>query len=198
MAKENHIDEQDLLLRLREGDHGAFEQLYRQHSAQLLAKLDRKMAHASESEDILQELFIKIWERRDQIDADKPFAGYLYRIGERMVTDHYRQVGRIRDVHQHLQQRSTEWVTTTEDQLAHEETQRLIQTAIAQLPPQQQRVFSLCKLEGKTHKEAAEILQVSPETVHSHLTKAVKNIKSHFQEGTHPLPGMLALALVLL
>lgn len=197
MATTDHNDEKDLLLRLQGGDHRAFETLYHRYSRQLIAKLDRKLAHASESEDILQELFIKVWERREQLDPDGPFAGYLYRIGERMVTDHFRRVARTSALHGEVRRDSTEITTPTDDRVATGETQRLIQQAVDRLPPQQRRTFSLCKLEGKTHKEAAAIMQVSPETVHAHLTKAVKAVKAHFQDGTDVLPGMLALAIVL-
>src|SRR5690606_20171269 len=54
----------NLLLQLREGDHRAFEQLDKQHSRQLLAMLDKRFADPQEVDDILQELFVKVWERR--------------------------------------------------------------------------------------------------------------------------------------
>lgn len=100
MAVSPHIHERDLLLRLQNGDHTAFEILYRHHSRQLLAKLDRKLRSPDEADDLLQELFIKIWERRRQIDPEQDFAGYLYRIGQRMVTDHYRKLARTTQITQ--------------------------------------------------------------------------------------------------
>ncbi|MBX2948028.1 MAG: sigma-70 family RNA polymerase sigma factor [Crocinitomicaceae bacterium] len=194
----NHKDEKNLLLRLRSGDHTAFEKLYHLYSCQLLAKLDKKVNYSSDSEDILQDLFIKIWERRRQIDPDKPFAGYLYRIGERMVVDHYRKIARTNSMYSEVQHDQTEVISPTEDMIAASETQRLLQQAVAQLPPQQQRAFSLCKLEGKSHKEAAEIMEINQETVHAHLTKAVKSVRSYFRGNSHQLPGLLALTLILL
>jgi RNA polymerase sigma-70 factor (family 1) len=196
MVLTNHIDEKDLLLRLQNGDHTAFEILYQRHSRQLLAKLDRKLATPDEADDLIQELFIKIWERRHQIDPEQDFAGYLYRIGQRMVTDHYRKLARTAILHERVQLESTESINTLEDQLAEKETRELIQQAIEQLPKQQQRAFNLCKIEGKSYKEAAEIMDISPETVHVHLVKATQTVKSYFQKAQYQIPGVVAVMLL--
>src|SRR5690554_5808381 len=188
-------EEKDLLLQLRRGDHRAFEQLYKQHSRPLLAMLDKRLADPQEADDILQELFVKVWERRAQVDPEKPFAGYLYRIGQRMVVDHYRRLARLAVVHNEVQHGQTELSNSTDEQVAHKETEALLQQAVAQLPKQQGRAFRLCKLEGKSYKEAAEIMQISPETVHAHLAKAMQSVKAYFQTNHYPLTGLIALLL---
>ncbi|MBL1407506.1 RNA polymerase sigma factor [Sphingobacterium faecale] len=192
------VDEKDLLLRLRGGDHRAFEILYHQHSRLLLAKLDRKFVYTEDADDLLQELFVKIWERRQQIDPDQPFAGYLYRIAQRMVTDHYRKVALTNIVWSEVKRGASEFVEFTDQQVEGRETQKLIEQAINILPPQQQKAFNLCKIEGRSYKEAAEIMSISPETVHAHLVKANQSVKAYFQNAQQHIPGTLAVALLFL
>lgn len=192
------IDEKDLLLRLRGGDHGAFEILYHRHSRLLLAKLDRKFLYSEGADDLLQELFVKIWERRQQIDPDQSFAGYLYRVAQRMVTDHYRKVSLTNTIWSEVKYNTSESAHFTEQDVEGRESQKLIEQAISRLPPQQQKAFSLCKIEGLSYKEAAEIMAVSPETVHAHLVKANKAVKDYFQNAQRHIPGTLAVALLFL
>lgn len=192
------VDEKDLLLRLRGGDHRAFEILYHRHSRLLLAKLDRKFVYPEDADDLLQELFVKIWERRQQIDPNQPFSGYLYRIAQRMVTDHYRKAALTNAVWSEVKRGASELVDFTDQQVEGRETQKLIEQAISNLPPQQQKAFNLCKIEGRSYKEAAEIMSVSPETVHAHLVKANQSVKAYFQNAQQHIPGTLAVALLFL
>lgn len=192
-----HTDEKDLLLRLQDGDHAAFEKLYHRYSRQLLAKLDHKLTDEYQADDILQDLFIKIWERREQIDTEQPFGGYLYRIAQRMVTDHYRKLARNTILYKQVKQDTPEAAHYTDQELEGRETQKLIEQAINLLPTQQQRAFHLCKIEGKSYKEAAEIMSISPETVHAHLVKATQSVKSYFRSVQQHIPGTLAVALIL-
>ena len=190
------VDEKDLLVRLQNGDHVAFEMLYARYSKKLLAKLDRKMPSAEEADDLLQELFIKVWERRYQIDPDQDFAGYLYRIGQRMIIEHYRKLARTTLLHGQIQLETADTTDNLQEHLAQKEAQQMVNEAIKTLTKQQQRVFSLCKIEGKSYKQAAEIMQISPETVHVHLVKATQNVKAYFQRAQYQIPGVLAVMLL--
>lgn len=197
MAITAHTDEKDLLLRLQGGDHAAFEKLYHRYSRPLLAKLDRKVSEEYHADDILQDLFIKIWERRGQIDPEQPFGGYLYRIAQRMVTDHYRKQARNTVFYKQVRQDSSETANYTDEELDGRETKKILEQAISLLPAQQQRAFSLCKIEGKSYKEAAALMSISPETVHAHLVKATQSVKAYLHSVQQHIPGALAVALIL-
>jgi RNA polymerase sigma-70 factor (ECF subfamily) len=192
-----HNDEKSLLLLLREGNHTAFEILYNRHSPQLLLKLDGKLPEAAQVDDIVQELFVKLWERREQIDPEKPFAGYLYRIAQRMLIDHYRRIARNTLLYKEVIHGAGEITNFTEEAFAAKETQQLLDDALKGLTPRQQEVFQLCKIQGRSYKEAAEILEISPETVHVHLVKATQAVKSHLFTHQKYISGALAVALIL-
>lgn len=179
MNKTGIHNESELLERLRAGDHAAFGQLYATYSKQIYWKLLKMFKQEAEADELLQELFVKVWERREQVDPAQPFPAYLYRIAQRMAVDHYRKVARIGKAYEALRKGNTELVATTEEDLESKETRRLIDEAVAFLPKQRRQAFVLCKLEGKSHQEAAEIMHISPNTVHNHLVKAMRSIKAH-------------------
>lgn len=197
MTPINHIDEKDLLLRLQCGDHKAFEILYHQHSRELQSQLVGKFIHREDMDDLVQGLFVKVWERRHQIDPTKPFGGYLYRIAQRMVADFYRKNGTTNTAWNEVRLNSSDVSLYTDQAIEARETQQLIEQAIERLPPQQKRAFNLCKIEGLSHKEAAQIMEVSPKTLNAHLVKANQSVKSYFQNAQAHIPGTLAVALVL-
>ncbi len=170
-----------LLKRMRDGDHTAFERLYMAHAKLLYWKLLKLLKHPEDADELLQDLFVKVWERREQIDPNQPFNRYLYRIAQRMVVDYYRRMARVRIAHLNIGQTSTELDWATDEAILSKETSQILNTAISLLPPQRREAFILCKMDGKSYKEAAEIMQISPNTVHNHLVKAVGSIKAHLE-----------------
>ena len=196
MNNSTNIDEKQLLLRLRDGDHSAFEELYFKYSPQLLIQLDHKLQDNDQSNDIVQELFIKIWERRSQIDPDKVFGGYLFRIAQRMLIDHYRRLARINLLISDSILIQPDSSYRTDDSLNMKETQKILDEAMEKLTPQQRLAFQLCKMQGKSYKEAAELMEISSETLHSHLVKATKTVKSYIINYHKDIPGFLAFALI--
>ena len=197
MSISKDISEKELLDRLKEGDHEAFEMLYHSHSPQLLLKLERKLPDTVDADEIIQELFIKIWDRRQQIDPERPFGGYLYRIAQRMLVDHYRKVARNTLLYKEIYDENSNGRNLTAEALDMKETQRLMEGAMQRLSPQQQRVFDLCKIQGKSYKQAAEIMGISAETVHVHLRKATQSVKAYLLAHQQHISGALAVALIL-
>nr|WP_121272138.1 RNA polymerase sigma-70 factor [Pedobacter schmidteae] len=182
MAVTKQIEETELLEQLRDGKVWAFDELYHSYSGPLLWKLRRMVKDAEEADELLQDLFVKVWERREQITVRQSFESYLYRMAERMAIDYFRKLARQSKLYEQVQAGSTEVVEDLEELLFAKETQSLLNDAIAALPEQRRRAFTLCKLEGKSHQEAAELMNISPNTVHNHLVKAVSFVKDHLEK----------------
>ncbi|WP_099766805.1 RNA polymerase sigma factor [Chryseobacterium sp. 52] len=193
----NRRDEKLVLRALQLGDHGAFEKLYQDYGKKLYWKLLQMVRDPNEAEEILQELFIRIWNRREQIDLENSFQAYLYSIAKSMVADHYRRLARVYKAEKELQYTHSEFSLVTEENLASKETEQLLQHAISRLSDQRRIAFVLCKIEGKSHKEAGEIMGISANTVHNHLVKACKAIREtllldHSLTGTAVLVFMVS------
>lgn len=176
---EPYNEEQTLLLRLKSGDYQAFTQLYQRYSLRLLGRIIRLVKSEETAEEILQTLFLKVWERRDQIDADKPLKPFLFTIAQNLVYDHFRRMALDERFRNEFIKQYAEDYQHIEEELTFKQTQENVMNAIKALPPQCQKVFILFKIEGKSYAEICETLNISKSTVNNHLTKANSLLKSN-------------------
>ena len=180
MVNTNQTDEKALLLRLKDGDERAFEILYNNYKTRIAGNLFKLLKSDDVVKEVLQELFFKIWEVRAQIDPEKSFRSYLFRIAENLVYDYFRKVAKDKRLLTQLMASSSElYLHIEEDMLSKEDAQKL-QHAINLMPPQRKMVFTLCKLEGKSYKEVEEIMGINAKTISSHMLQANRFLKNHF------------------
>jgi len=180
MVNTNQTEEKALLLRLKDGDERAFEILYNNYKTRIAGNLFKLLKSDDVVKEVLQELFFKIWEVRAQIDPDKSFKSYLFRIAENLVYDYFRKVAKDKRLLTKLMASSSElYLHIEEDMLSKEDAQKL-EHAIGLMPPQRKMVFTLCKLEGKSYKEVEEIMGINAKTISSHMLQANRFLKKHF------------------
>lgn len=170
-----------LLVRLREGDPEAFRTLFDSHLDRVMRFMRRHSRSHAEAEDLTQSLFMRIWEKRAQIDPDRPIDAYLFTIAHHLVVDHLRKLARS-------------LVTTTlpteamlpsaepgpEDISFHRQLEDLYHCAIAALPPRRRDVFTLSRQEGLTHQQIAHRLGISVRTVENHMAAALQSMREFF------------------
>ena len=171
--------EREILLRMKQGDELAFEKIYRLYSPKLYGKLLRLLKSVPQTEEILQDVFLKIWEYRSFIDPEKSFNAFLFKIAENKAYDFFRKAARDKKLEAELIALSTINYIALEEFVADNEKLVLLENAISKLPPQRQQVFRLCKLEGKSYKEVSELLGISLSTISDHIVKATKSIREH-------------------
>jgi len=177
----NHLqDEKTLLLELIEGSEFAFEEIYRLYDPRLFGRLLKLVKIEAQAEEILQDVFLKIWENRILIDPEKSVRSFLFKIAENKVYDFFRKVARDKNMEFQLIALATANHTIIESFKSGEENLAILQKAIAGLPPQRQQVFRLCKLEGKSYKEVSEMLGISASTISDHIVKGTKTIRDYF------------------
>ena len=178
----NPTDEKSLLLQLKSGDERAFEMLYNNYKFRIAGNLFKLLKSDDLVKEVLQELFFKIWEVRAQIDPEKSFKSYLFRIGENLVHDYFRKAAKDKRLLAKIVDSSSElYVHIEEDMVGKEEIQRL-QQAIDLMPPQRKMVFTLCKLEGKSYKEVEEIMGINAKTISSHMLQANRFLRTYFRD----------------
>ncbi len=165
-------NERELLMLLKAGDESAFTAIYKLYSKPLLRKILRMVYDEDVAKELLQDLFMKIWEKRDQIDTSKSFRSFLYTVGVNLVYDHFRDTAKKNKLIAHLVNVAVEQYTHTEEGIIEKENLGLINAAVQQLPPQRKKVFILCRLEGKSYAEASAELNISTSTIHDHMVKA--------------------------
>lgn len=189
-------DEKELLIQLREGNAQALDYFYHQYSLRIYRKLLKMVRVDVIAEELVQDVFVRIWDKRHQIDPDRSFKSYLFAIAQNLVYDLYRKVAREERLQEVIRAASSELYMHVEEGVFLKETSEILNKAINNLPSQQKLVFTLCKLEGKSYEDASATLGISTSTINSHIVKATKSIKGYiFREQNAAF--FLAISLIL-
>lgn len=177
--------------RLTEGDERAFEKIYQLYSPRLYPKLLRLLKSVASTEEILQEVFIKIWEYRASIDPEKSFRAFLFKIAENKVYDFFRKVSRDQKFKADLIAIATDNDMVFREFINNDEKLVLLQNAIGLLPAQREQVFRLIKLERRSYREVSELLGISLSTISDHVVKATKAVRTQLENYNTAIMGLV-------
>lgn len=190
-------EETDDLIALRDGSPQAFERIYHRYGGKLynfimtLSHGDRYLA-----EEIVQAVFIKLWEVREQIHPEKSVIFYLSTIGKNMLMNTY-QRQTIEFVYRKLlSEQQVDYDTTTEEGIDRKWLENFVDELIRQLPPSRQKIFILSRKEGYSNKQIAEMLNISVSTVETQLSLAMKFMRKEFQKNRDKLFVLLICLLI--
>lgn len=189
----NVSNEPDLLRQLRQGNVDAYLQLYDKYNTLVYGWVLRFVKVPAYTEDIVQDVFLKIWEIRSQLNPEQSFPAYLYKISRNKTFTFLKKNASDEKTRLQIMQRLSEMVESPYHQALWNQYQQILDMAVKQLPYQRQRVFKLCRQEGKSYEEAAAELGISRNTVKEHMVAALKDIKTYFYRH-----GDLSLAILLL
>lgn len=175
-----NLTTKELLILLRQGNMLAFDTIYKRYSGKLFYFVVRYVKQETDAEEIIQEVFIKLWENRHKIETDTSFDSFLFTITyNSMISFIRKQLNEKR----HLENLNTEQTTNETDDLTDEihfkELQSQIQSLLNNLTPRQREIFYLSREEGMTHDEIAKKLGVSANTVKNHIVTTLAFLRSH-------------------
>ena len=170
-------DLQTLLLELKQDNESAFNRLYLAYGKLLYKKINWVVKNHSVADELLQDLFLKVWEKRQDIKPEQSFISFLHKVANNLVYDYFRKIAKNKRLHAYLLMNAMEHYLQTEEKLIEKETSAIIQNAIAKLSEPRRKVFQLCKIEGKSYQETAEILGITVSTVNSHMVNSIRFIK---------------------
>lgn len=185
MTAHHATDEKDLLLRLRQGDRHAFEKIYGSYSTRIYSNITRLVHDEDVAADLLQDLFIKVWERRADIDADRSFRSFLFTCSRNLVYNYLRRVSLEKQVELYLGSIGTELYEHVEQDMQYRQTSNALRSAIAKLPEQRRKVYTLCKVDGLSYEEVAQQLGISRSAVKDHIVKGNRFIGRYISSLGH-------------
>lgn len=169
-------------MRLHTDDIKAFDTLYLKYHQALYSNIFKLSKDADATQDILQEVFITLWEKRLTLDLNQPVSNWLFAVSYNKSVNYLKKLlkesVKLRDVNEEMQSADEKEINLREIQLY------LIERAVNQLSPQKRKVFDFCKLQGKSYAETAKELNISKHTVKEYLSEAVMNIKEYIKQ--HP------------
>lgn len=170
------------MIRLHTDDVKAFNTLYLKYHRALYSNIFKLSKDADTTQDILQEVFITLWEKRLTINPDQSVSSWLFTVSYNKTINYLKKSLKesviLTDINEEIQLADEKEINLREIQLY------LIEGAVNQLSTQKRKVFDLCKLHGKSYEETAKELNISKHTVKEYLSEAVINIKEYIKQ--HP------------
>jgi RNA polymerase sigma-70 factor (ECF subfamily) len=166
--------EKDFLFveKLKKGDYNAYTLLMNNYYKNLCGYANLFTKDPSKSEDIVQNVFVKLWVYRKKVDSNIPIKRYLHKSVYNEFIDQYRKNKSVISLEEiHL---STINTIIDDNSFDIEKLMTRVNNEIEKLPEKCKKVFILNKKEGLTHDEIAEYLQISKKTVEGHITRAFK------------------------
>ncbi|WP_143310596.1 RNA polymerase sigma factor [Chitinophaga vietnamensis] len=178
------MNEQELLQQLALGNREAFTTVYQQYHSGIYNYLLKFTKNPVLTEDLVHDVFLKIWEIRAQLEIRTSFAAYLYRLARNTALTQLNRISlfdTIRDevMHRISLDASDQSLMNAVEARQYEE---LLHKAINHLPPQRREAFILCRQQGRSYEEAAAIMNISRNTFKQHLSLAVKSIREYLLE----------------
>src|SRR6056297_2082932 len=175
----HELNDTILLQKIRDGSEEAFREVYDRHHVQMFYIAKKYLKDTGLSEDVVQDIFVKLWEKKHQLDDIKSLSAYLFT----MVKNHVLNI--LRDKKSDVVSLTSVTEKTfpvqnlTEDDLQYKEYERVLQRGINELSDRKREVFKLRTQKGFTNPEVAKMLQINERTVKAHYYNSSKFIRGY-------------------
>ncbi|NSL90936.1 RNA polymerase sigma factor [Chitinophaga solisilvae] len=175
--------EEPLLLKLvAEGNEPAFRQLFNLYWDQAYGVALRITRSPEQARDLAQEIFVKVWMNRSRLTTVQHFPAFLYTVGRNHIHDYLRSKVFRADNTAFLEDYAAYDDATPLRMLENKELAALLQQAVAQLPAQVRQVFTLVRMQGLKHEEAARILNITPQSSKTYMVRALLSIRQYLEK----------------
>ena len=156
---------------IRASDHHAFQTVYNRYCEPLYHYLWSRLGESECARELLQEIFVRLWQSRERLKPTRSLKPYIYRIANNLIIDYYRRQ-KVR-----IQYRELEKNRTSEGSNEDPELKTLIKLALQTLPDKLRTVFILHHVKKYTYDEIAEMCQVSKKAVENRMKKAIIHLR---------------------
>lgn len=175
-------DTEEIIRRLKSDDKSALDDLFGYYYPRLYQFSKSILKIENEIDDILQEVFVKIWLNRQKIGNAETFNAYIFTVTKNELLNLIRKRLRDQTFRDQLFLRSVAEEYQPENQLEFEEIKAGIDQIVAKLPEKRRQIFILSRTDGLSNKEISQKLNISEKTVEDHITHAIKQIKRSMKE----------------
>jgi RNA polymerase sigma-70 factor (ECF subfamily) len=172
----------ELLVRLKKGDILAFDQIYHVYSHKLYSFVFRILKDEADSDDIVQEVFIKIWELREKLDDHKLLNSFIFTIAYNNSISLIRKKISSSKYREHLRNVAViQYPDYSFSEIEFSELNRHVEKLIESLPERQKRVYLSHREQGLTYPEIAKEMGISKNTVENHMVKTLKYLRQNLK-----------------
>jgi len=194
MTINNNSSDEELVEKLRKGDIEAFDAVFEKYSNRLFGFAMKYLKSKEETEGLVQDVFLKIWENRKALKKDASLKSYLFTISYHNICKFFRK----KQLQGQLKEEiglATGISVDTEEQIDYHSTLEQIEKLIEKLPPKQRAIFLKSRKEGKSTREIAEEMHLAPGTVDNHISAALKFLQKHVSGSNLALSLLMAVFL---
>jgi len=174
--------EKELIEKLKNGDSFAFEVLFYKYRNKVKGFAMRMIPTQIDPEEVVQEVFVKVWLKREYIDSDREFQTYLFSITKNLVLDHLKSAvnRRLYFVEEHFQQDII--ADCHADTHVSDDVEEKLLNLIDQIPERRREIFCLSRFNGLSYKEIAQQLNITENTVDSQIRNALAFLRKEFRK----------------
>lgn len=181
VKEESPFTDKQLFKEVSEGNERAFQLIFERYYQRLFSFADKVVKSPHVAEEMVQEVFIRLWEQRERLAGIKNPENYCFIVIRNQVFNYLRaaahEQSRREQLWEALQQRAAE----ADSSLEAEEAEQFFEKILAKLSPQQQKVFRLSRVEGYSHQQIADELNLSRLTVKKHVADSLKIFKGYLK-----------------
>lgn len=170
------------ITRYKKGDAGAFDLIFHHYSDRIYHLALGFLKDKDLANDIVQEVFVKLWMKREKVNPELTFDNYIFTITYNTIRNVIKQQFLRSQTISFLLKDAPEFINNTDADLVYNELYELANNAIERLPPKRKIVYKLSRQEGMKVKEIAEKLNISTRTAENHLALALKYLKEELSK----------------
>ncbi len=182
-----------LIIGLKNGDKSIFEEVYREYYIPLCYYSLKYVESIEDSEEIVQDLFLKLWEKHEELEINSSLKAYLYRAVQNYALNYLNKKKTQEKYILHQGWQSYDYAENGLQKLETEELRIILKHALLKLPEKRRRIFELSRFDGLKYGKIAVQLSISVKTVETQMTKALKYLRIILKEYT-PILAFLVLA----
>ena len=184
MSKKNRNTDRQLVESLKKGDLFAFDQLFSKYSKKLYYFANGYLGSKEDTEGLVQEVFLKIWEKKKELKEHLSFNAFLYTITFNAIRKYFRKKAREKKYLDNYLENFDDTDNETVMDIEYNNLRELADKAIEKLPEKRKMIFLLSRHEGFTNEEIANRLQISKKTVENQMTQALKFLREQLGKET--------------
>lgn len=177
MATYQALSDQELTSLLKQGDSSAFTEIYNRYWPAIFLHVRRMLADDERAQDLVQELFTWVWQKCDLLDFDSSLPAYLYSAARNRVLNEFKhdrvKISRLDEIIEYLKKDSYE----ADGAIRLKELSRIIEAEVEKMPGRMREIFDMSRNENLSHKEIAERLNISENTVRTQIQRALKLLR---------------------
>lgn len=179
MSDKKGMDTEHLVRRIRSGDRDAFEEVFSMYYAKLCVFSNSYVRSLDLSRDVVQEVFIKIWDNRNDFVITQSLKAYLYQAVRNQSLNQVNKIQSRKSAKERFKNQKKAGEEVHEQELNTEELTQKIWRLVDEMPERRRTVFILYRKHGLSYKEIAEVMGIKRKTVENHMGRSLQFLREH-------------------